>query len=315
MSRGHPDFTRYTKYLDMIKGMGEVGITLVRAELLRNPSFEIGDLTGWNYRDAEISTDVIGEATGKYSCRIKPGGAISQITPLFKCSKFKLVIAMKGEDPNTSHLRVVITHPDLTYTTIDWTGFGSWSWRTWEPTTDKRVVVIGFVNRGECDIWVDELQTWLAPQEREITNWPAEYPLPDTQVADLKTVSVDNLPANYPLPTTQITDLKKVILAETAPILYSGNPVAAAYPADVELVPGVTGEKIKISDIFIWNNGTASLTGILKEGATEHYKFTVATESGWLKTFLRRWELADGASLVINISGEGFNVVVHGVQE
>jgi len=188
-------------------------------------------------------------------------------------------------------------------------------WRTWEPTTDKRVVAIAFQNRGECDIWVDELQTWLAPQEREITNWPAEYPLPDTQVTSLKTVSVDNFPADYPLPTTQITDLKKVILAETAPILYSGNPVAAAYPADVTLVSGVAGQKIKISDMFIWNNGTASLTGILKEGTTEHYKFTVATESGWLKTFVRRWELADGASLIINISGEGFNVVVHGVQE
>jgi len=203
MPRGHPDFTRYTKFLDMIKGSGEVGLTLVKAELLRNPSFETGDLTGWNYRDAEISTDVIGEATGKYSCRIKPGGAISQVTPLFKCSKFKLVIAIKGEDPYTSHLRVVITHPDLSYTTIDWTGFGDWSWRTWEPTTDKRVIAIAFENKGECDIWVDELQTWLAPQEREITNWPAEYPLPDTQVTSLKTVSVDNFPANYPLPDTQ----------------------------------------------------------------------------------------------------------------
>jgi len=67
-----------------------------------------------------------------------------------------------------------------------------------------------------------------------VDNFPTEYPLPDTQVSDLKnvtivntpldvnitntsltitgSVSVDNFPSEYPLPSSQVSDLKNVTI-------------------------------------------------------------------------------------------------------
>jgi len=43
-----------------------------------------------------------------------------------------------------------------------------------------------------------------------VSEFPSEYPLPDSQVQDLKEVSVNNLPSEYPLPSSQVSDLKNV---------------------------------------------------------------------------------------------------------
>ena len=51
---------------------------------------------------------------------------------------------------------------------------------------------------------------YQASTERTIANFPSEYPLPSSQVSDLKDVTVGNFPSEYPLPSSQISDLKDV---------------------------------------------------------------------------------------------------------
>jgi len=203
MSRGHPDFTRYIKYLDIIKSGAETGITITRPSLFRNPSFETGDLTGWSVIKASIDTNVPGYATGNYSCRIEPTGAISQTLPMIKQNKIKLTFSVYAEKATTMRIRTVFS--DGTFTTDTYTISAGWTRYSWEPTTDKRIISIGFENIGNIDILIDEIISQITPLDTksDITNWPTEYPLPDTQVTSLKTVSVDNFPVNYPLPDTQ----------------------------------------------------------------------------------------------------------------
>jgi len=43
-----------------------------------------------------------------------------------------------------------------------------------------------------------------------VANLPSNYPLPSSQVSDLKNVNVGNFPSTYPLPSSQVSDLKNV---------------------------------------------------------------------------------------------------------
>jgi len=56
-------------------------------------------------------------------------------------------------------------------------------------------------------------KVYQAEKDRTISNFPSEYPLPSSQVSDLKNVSVTNFPSEYPLPSTQVTDLKNVSIS------------------------------------------------------------------------------------------------------
>jgi len=62
-----------------------------------------------------------------------------------------------------------------------------------------------------ADVFLTNIYNRLAETlNRNIANWPSDYPLPSTQVSDLKTVDVDNFPSDYPLPSAQISSLQNV---------------------------------------------------------------------------------------------------------
>lgn len=58
--------------------------------------------------------------------------------------------------------------------------------------------------------WVKVAVTPLGLLEVDIDNFPADYPLPAAQIADLQDVDVGNFPATFPLPAAQVTNLKKI---------------------------------------------------------------------------------------------------------
>jgi len=69
-----------------------------------------------------------------------------------------------------------------------------------------------------------------------IANLPATYPLPASQVTDLRLVTVDNLPSEYPLPAAQVVDLKAVTVGN----LPSEYPLPAAQVVDLKAVTDAT---------------------------------------------------------------------------
>lgn len=100
-----------------------------------------------------------------------------------------------------------------------------------------------------------------------VKNFPSEYPLPSSQVSDLKSVYVGNFPTEYPLPTSQVSDLKNITVtnfpseitvkqasrvnlkAQTErEDLISYGGVASPNNAGVLIVAGETGKKIKVYD-------------------------------------------------------------------
>jgi len=121
-------------------------------------------------------------------------------------------------------------------------------------------------------------------------------------------IDVDNFPTEYPLPSTQITDLKQV---EQKPNIVDGNQFTGTYAStaagETTIISGVSGKTIKVYDYYLWNSGTADVGVTLKFGTSGKtlFKGKLAPKTGVIKSFVRPWEGNDGDSLVLALDDAG----------
>jgi len=104
-----------------LEAVPQQGILLVKESILRNPSFETGDLAGWKTEGivSIVVNDVLIEVEGKYSCKLNPGAKIRQTIPPLFIPQLIIVLWAKAEVSGDS-VTIKIKRPelpDVTYTT------------------------------------------------------------------------------------------------------------------------------------------------------------------------------------------------------
>jgi hypothetical protein len=83
--------------------------------------------------------------------------------------------------------------------------------------------------------------------EVTVTNFPTEYPLPSSQVSDLKNIA--NFPSEYPLPSSQVADLKNIyVLREGSPVPFS---VTLAAAGSQTIYTPSSGKKAKVLGFYV----------------------------------------------------------------
>ena len=98
-----------------------------------------------------------------------------------------------------------------------------------------------------ADVFLTNIYNRLAETlNRNIANWPSDYPLPSAQVTDLKTVDVDNFPSDYPLPSAQVSSLQNVNVQPQGSI----QPFSASSTSDVK-TPS-SGKALQILAFFYY---------------------------------------------------------------
>jgi hypothetical protein len=86
---------------------------------------------------------------------------------------------------------------------------------------------------------------------KNIANFPSEYPLPSSQVSDLKNVNanVTNFPSEYPLPSSQVSDLKNIyVLREGSYVPFS---VTLAAAGSQTIHTPSSGKKAKVLGFYV----------------------------------------------------------------
>ncbi|MCD6421904.1 hypothetical protein J7L13_00960, partial [bacterium] len=189
----------------------------------------------------------------------------------------------------------------------------------------------------------------------DVDNFPTEFPLPDSQISDLKSVNVenmvardtdghaqvdvlslpslpagtnkigkvdvDNFPAEFPLPSSQVSDLKNVDVTN----LLNPHPVqlgpedrvqdsaqfsgtyAPSAAGSTTIIQAVSGKVIRVYDYSLWNSGEADVGVRLYFGTSGKnlFKGKLAPKTGVVKSFVRPWESNSGDSLVLYLDGAG----------
>lgn len=145
----------------------------------------------------------------------------------------------------------------------------------------KAIENISALNEVLVLAYIDDVLL-IANTRTNIANFPSEYPLPSSQIADLKTIN----------------DINKTA---------SPWSITATTSGDNTIKTPATGKKLRVKLIDVWNNGTADITVYLKFGTgTARFKKTLASKTGFIINLLgANWEGATDEPLIINLSANG----------
>jgi len=171
-----------------------------------------------------------------------------------------------------------------------------------------------------------------------VGNWPSEFPLPASQVSDLKnvaasqsgswqvgrtwnlssstdSVNVGNFPSEYPLPASQVSDLKQVSVSDLTKVSTIKSVEATSAGTTAVWTPA-SGKKIRVKFLMVFNSGTANNTVDLRFTTTgqANFKATLAANSGYTVNLIgTNWEGGTDESLYVNLGSDGtVNVTVMG---
>jgi len=147
--------------IGLIKSVGEVGITLVRSELLRNPSFETGDFTGW-YADPDVTVVPEPSAVGAYSCKIPRGRRIEQSVYPVICKRVALTVQIKGEVAGDI-VRIAWYDSVGTWRTKDLTVTTAWTLNNFDLAGDRKMLLfrVSAPDANAGSVWVDDFHTYI----------------------------------------------------------------------------------------------------------------------------------------------------------
>lgn len=198
--------------LDMFQGLRikrEIDIGNAGFEITRGLPTDTTDyLVGWQvYGYAVPQSSVV--YSGNYAAAIAGGSYIvnSGLIPVLPGDVIRVSAAMAAEPGITSsnifimlytESALEVVDPSTAYLgtlfSSDFGGNYGWNIFTVDFTIPSpvRFIRIGFICSGSGYLYVDDVNAVLASamQRVEVTNFPSEYPLPSTQVSDLKNVTI-----------------------------------------------------------------------------------------------------------------------------
>jgi len=112
--------------INVIRSVGDIGTSSSRLEYLRNPSFELGDLTGW-LATPGVSIVESPAYQGKYNARLEPDSRISQTLPGISTCRLAVTCFARAEVSGDSLIMGIYTAgrtlPSVSFTLTD----------TWAP--------------------------------------------------------------------------------------------------------------------------------------------------------------------------------------
>jgi len=217
--------------IDKIKVIHDARIV---PNLIQNGSFRTGSLEGW-YKQKGDEYVEYDETYQEYVCILPTvNSGIAQFTQPILGNLARIVVRYNHEVDN-SEIEIIVQYRDGTADTFDFTATtgGTWYDAVVEPTTNKPIrgiVIYNMTDGSELKITGIEMLrkniVYQAEKDRTITNFPSEYPLPSSQISDLKNVNVQR----------------------AGSILHFSKSFTSAGSADV-IVPG-TGKAIRV---LAWN--------------------------------------------------------------
>jgi len=232
MTEGWPDFWLRGKKIDLIDLVETINLikqintikALYNAQIrivgIANGDFETGDLTGWftyftgpEYGSIEVSSDRTFH--GDYACKITVASPMGTSTPeidqlvMMPTNLIERIDFFWFGEPDTKFW-LGLEYTDLTTDDFYYTNESLFArWYHAEVTNadlpaDKTVVKVGMgpaadaVNEGKT-FYLDAVGMLLrtdvhqAEKDRIISNFPAEYPLPSSQISELKNVIITDV--------------------------------------------------------------------------------------------------------------------------
>ena len=215
------DSTEYNAVLDLIKKIQQIdnitsldtlnaintvstiqkinAIHYLPTGILQNGSFETGELYPWYVRFG--SAEVVSPGDEDNYCLKLPGGetasAVNQIIPPYKGNDLLIMFSAKA-DVDGDYARVLVVYTDATSEELSVELHTWFEGHLFKPTSDKRVAHISLRSKAgnagaiyfDHVFVVKKMKVYQAEKDRTITNFPTEYPLPSSQLADLKNVNV-----------------------------------------------------------------------------------------------------------------------------
>jgi len=166
--------------------------------LIQNGTFRTGNLAGW-YKQTGDEYVEYDETYEDYVCILPTSSSgIAQFTQPILGNLARIVVRYNHE-VDGGEIEIIVQYRDGTADTFDFTATsgGTWYDAVVEPTTNKPIRGIAIFNMTTGSklkvTGIEMLRkpiVYQAEKDRTITNFPTEYPLPSSQVTDLKNVNV-----------------------------------------------------------------------------------------------------------------------------
>jgi len=145
--------------INLIKSIGEVGTVAVHPTLLRNPSFETGDLTGWGVRG---TVTVVAEPAyeGAYACKLAVDSEVYQTARPLICENVWLTFLGKAEVAGDV-IRVAWLDTDGVWRTYEASLELAYKLFSFPLTGKARLVQISFIAPGTNagNVYLDSILT------------------------------------------------------------------------------------------------------------------------------------------------------------
>ena len=181
--------------IDKIKVIHDARIV---PNFIQNGSFRTGDLSGWPAYSANVYVEYDSNYRDYVCVFPNQYDYIGQYLPPLYGEETRIKVRYRHE-VDGAQMRITLHYTDATSENYDFTAStgGAWYDAVIEPTkkTPLAAIMISNLTDGSelritgCEMLRKQL-VYQAEKDRTITNFPSEYPLPSSQISDLKNVNV-----------------------------------------------------------------------------------------------------------------------------
>jgi len=152
------------KTISQIKNIGDVGTSIGRTELLRNPSFETGDLTGWLLTTGTATVTASPLFEGEYACKLEVGAVIEQTLPPVPLNRLVISGSAVAYSSGQEVRFIIYTLEGNLYSKTFSLNLGPTKTPLiWEPTSSDHALYIDIESpsTNTDDVYVDHLGTFI----------------------------------------------------------------------------------------------------------------------------------------------------------